>query len=271
GEARRRGGGERSPASPAGARRSRASGPDGRPRGPWAWTRAPPAVLERLTWGRAGRASRAPRASPAADRLANLLDAPAADHALWTRVGNADLVAGSGVCVTLLDQEPGLATLIPSRPPPDPDESPAAVQLRAVEREFQLAGSERSDGMSDGSPGTPVPQENGAASVLACRDYALEAPVLERVILGLHGQPLVGRIEARPLGDCPAREDAVDLQTEVVVEAGGVMLLDDERRATRFRRDDPARLGRPSEVPLGVIEGERRLSTAGTPPSCSRF
>src|SRR5262249_28547956 len=121
-EARRRRRGGRLPTSPGGARRRRAGGAGGGPGRRWGWNTAAPAGLEPVKVWRAARASRGPRVSPAAGRLANLLDAPAADHALWTRVGNADLVAGSGVRVTLLDQEPGPATLIASRPPADPNE-----------------------------------------------------------------------------------------------------------------------------------------------------
>ena len=62
-------------------------------------------------------------------------------------------------------------------------------------------------------------------------DDAFEAAVLERMVLDLHREPLVRRIEARPLGHRPALQHAVELQPEVVVQMAGGVLLDDERQA----------------------------------------
>ena len=74
-------------------------------------------------------------------------------------------------------------------------------------------------------------------------------------------------VERRSLGDRPAREQAVDLEAEVVVEAGRAVALDDEAAARRSGR--PAGfavaggLRRLAEIALAVIavEGhERRIS-----------
>jgi hypothetical protein len=48
------------------------------------------------------------------------------------------------------------------------------------------------------------------------------------VVLHHDGQPLVRRVQGRPLGHGPGLEDAVHLQAEVVVEAARGVLLDDE-------------------------------------------
>ena len=60
------------------------------------------------------------------------------------------------------------------------------------------------------------------------RDGALEVAVVERMVLGPHRQALVVGIEARPLGHRPALEHAVQLEPEVPVQPGRVVLLDDE-------------------------------------------
>ena len=50
------------------------------------------------------------------------------------------------------------------------------------------------------------------------------------MVLDVHGHALVGRIEAGPLGHGPRHEHAIEFQPEVVVQARGRMLLDDERQ-----------------------------------------
>ncbi len=82
-------------------------------------------------------------------------------------------------------------------------------------------------------PGAAVPQQHGAAAVLALGDDALELAVLERVILDVHRQPLVGRVEAGPLRHRPALQHAVQLEPEVVVQAARRVLLDHERERSR--------------------------------------
>ena len=52
--------------------------------------------------------------------------------------------------------------------------------------------------------------------------------MVQAVVLDLHGQPLGGGIERRPLGHGPGPHHPVDLQAQVVVVGGGLVLLDDE-------------------------------------------
>ena len=64
----------------------------------------------------------------------------------------------------------------------------------------------------------------------------------------LDGEALVGRIERRTLRHRPGAQHPVDLQPEVVVQRRGLVLLDDELRATRSHRrrhTPPARCGSP--------------------------
>ncbi len=51
------------------------------------------------------------------------------------------------------------------------------------------------------------------------------------MVLRADRQALVGRVEAGPLGDRPALEHAVDLQSQIPVQPGGVVLLNHEHVA----------------------------------------
>src|SRR5262249_8851777 len=97
----------------------------------------------------------------------------------------------------------------------------------------------------------------GAAAVLALGDDALERGVLEGMVLDLYGEALLRGVEARALGDRPREQDAVELEAEVVVQARGGVLLDDEEVAARGALHLAGRLARLLEVPLPVVLLER--------------
>ncbi|BBU46509.1 hypothetical protein PPTS312_44240 [Pseudomonas putida] len=59
-------------------------------------------------------------------------------------------------------------------------------------------------------------------------DGALERGVIEWVIFDMHREALHFWIEARPLGYGPAFKGAIKLQTEIVVQPGGIMFLNTE-------------------------------------------
>ena len=73
-----------------------------------------------------------------------------------------------------------------------------------------------------------VPNDYLAGTVVALGNDALEIAVLDRMVLDHHGKPLVGGIERRPLGHGPRAQHAFHLETEVVMEPGGRVLLHDE-------------------------------------------
>src|SRR5207244_6245760 len=75
-----------------------------------------------------------------------------------------------------------------------------------------------------------VPDLDGARAVVPLRDLALEARVLERMVLDVHGEVLLARLERHALRHRPARERAVALEAEVVVEPPRIVPLDDEDR-----------------------------------------
>jgi hypothetical protein len=76
----------------------------------------------------------------------------------------------------------------------------------------------------------PVPDRHRAGAVGALRDLTLELEVLERVILGTHGEPVLVGMRRHPLWERPGREYAVVLQAQIPVQVTGVVLLDHESR-----------------------------------------
>ena len=78
--------------------------------------------------------------------------------------------------------------------------------------------------------GAGVPDLDRPGPVLARRDLALERPVLERVVLDVHGQRLVPGADRDPLGHRPAGQRALALEPEVVVQPARRVALDDEDR-----------------------------------------
>jgi hypothetical protein len=80
-------------------------------------------------------------------------------------------------------------------------------------------------------PIATVPQHHCAAAILAFRDCAFEITVIKRVILDFDGKTLVSGIERRSFRHRPGFEDAVDFQTEIVMQARGYVLLNDKTQA----------------------------------------
>ena len=78
--------------------------------------------------------------------------------------------------------------------------------------------------------GAPIPDLDGARAVLALGDLALEVRVLERMVLDVHGEVALARLERDALRHRPARERTVPLEPEVVVEPPRSVPLDDEDR-----------------------------------------
>ena len=64
--------------------------------------------------------------------------------------------------------------------------------------------------------------------MLALGDAPLEAAVLERVVLGVHGEVVAARVPGQAPRQRPGQQHAVVLQPQVPVEPPRVMLVDDE-------------------------------------------
>ena len=116
---------------------------------------------------------------------------------------------------------------------------------------FSLPARYDSSASPSAVPGSVVPDHDGAAAVFAFGDRAFELAVLQRMVFDLDGQALFRRIEAGAFWDGPAYEDAVHFEAEIVVQARGVVFLDDEAMAGA-RGFFGLGLGRAGEVSLLV-------------------
>ncbi len=176
-------------------------------------------------------------------------------------------IALPGMLVAVLDQQPVHPLAGPAL---HADQHPAAMQVLAVQGELQVAGCQALLGRHAlRRPGAAVPELDGAAAILAFRDGALEVAVVQRVVLHLDRQPLVMRVQRRAARDRPGLEHAVEFQPQVVVQPGRVVLLDDEAQLVGGGgRRRAARLGRPGEVALGLID--RKLACHRSPPSSTQ-
>ncbi|MCY1188357.1 hypothetical protein D9M73_294560 [compost metagenome] len=85
----------------------------------------------------------------------------------------------------------------------------------------------------------------------------------------MHRQALDLGVQGRPLGDRPALEGAVELQPEVVMQPGGIVLLDAELQGVCFsltfafnRFGKAGRLGAFVEIAHAVVFFERLVHGA---------
>ncbi len=88
------------------------------------------------------------------------------------------------------------------------DQHPAAVQLVAVQREFQIALLV-SPLRILGFPIAAVPELHRTAAILPLRNGAFEITVIQRMVFDFDRESLVVRIERGAPGHCPGLEDAV--------------------------------------------------------------
>ncbi len=177
-------------------------------------------------------------------RRAQLLDGHPREHRF---IGKC--AVGGDVRVTLLDEEPLLHALL------DLHERPLAAQLVALQVEEELALLQALEGILEGDPHPAVPHDHGARAVVACGNDPLEIAVLEGVILDMHGESLVGRVRGRAFGDRPRFQHALHFETQVPMETGGGVHVDDEQAAGFGGRNcgPGARLGRALERTLCAI------------------
>ena len=76
-------------------------------------------------------------------------------------------------------------------------------------------------------PAAAVPQQHGAAAILALGDHPFEPAVIHGVVLDMNGEPLLAGIEAGTLRHRPALQDAIEFEAEIVMQAArGVLLYD---------------------------------------------
>ena len=150
----------------------------------------------------------------------------------------------SGV-VLLAEEEPVLLVAVELRR----HERPHALEALPLETNGQAAVAL----LLQEVVGARVPDLDGSCSVLARRDLARERRVLQRVVLDVDGEMALPGLERHALRHGPARQGAVALQAEVVVEASRIVALHDE---DRFRGRSGAlaeRLGRGPFRPLALV------------------
>jgi hypothetical protein len=160
-------------------------------------------------------------------------------------------LTGSGKDVPLLDQKPVVGSLVS---PVQPHEHPPAAQLLSREPEFQAAVAVAFLGVAHRHPGAPVPHDHRAGTILPRRDRSLEAGVFQRMILHVHGETAIGRVEAGSSRDRPALQHLAELQPKIIVEPARRMLLHDEKPT--WRGFATSRFGRAIEAPLVAISVE---------------
>ena len=120
------------------------------------------------------------------------------------------------------------------------DDQPVALVTRQMGRDERIGAFEALPVQPDREAavglvldelvGAGVPDLDRAGAVLALRDLAVERRVLERMILDVNGEMLLAGLERDALGHRPARQRAVPLEAEVVVQPAGIVALDDEDR-----------------------------------------
>ena len=168
-------------------------------------------------------------------RYHQLLDAPAALHAL--RPCHQDVRLRIRRLVALLEEQPRRLLLAGLRL--QPRQHPAAVELLARQPELERPAIEIGLRIAHRRPGAGIPDDHRPAAVLALRDHPLEVDVFQRMVLGLHRQPLLLRVERRSLRHRPALQHPAEFQPQVVMIRARLMLVHDKPIAAPAR--PPAR------------------------------
>ena len=179
-------------------------------------------------------------------------------------VRSASRVAGVLGPVAVLDQQPvgaaGLPASLRVAVVRHAHQHPAAAHPLALDGELEVAL-----GQALGSTVMPSgAHQPRSHSITVPPPYSpfgmvpLEVAVVQRVRLHLHRQPLVGGVEGGAARHRPRQHHALVLKAEVVVQAGGVVLLNHEAQALGGGRERPVaeRLGRLLRVALGAVGGE---------------
>ena len=115
----------------------------------------------------------------------------------------------------------------------DFDQHKTSSQFVAVQNEFQFATIDLllRRLIAFCFEGAVVPYDHVAGAIISLRYFTLELGVLERVIFGLNREAFIARIHRRAFRDGPGLHHAIYFQTEIVMQAPRVMLLNDELRA----------------------------------------
>src|SRR3984957_5347834 len=119
----------------------------------------------------------------------------------------------------MLDQQPFPSRILSKPFSPHPNKHETSLEPPAAQLEFQLAALDlhlRGE-LPFHLEGTLIPNRDLPRPVVARRDHPLEGAVLKRVVLGLHRQPPVARVEGWPFRHSPGLQHAIYFQPEVIM------------------------------------------------------
>src|SRR6201987_2852856 len=139
-----------------------------------------------------------------------------------------------------------------------PNQRPLPLQLLSMQYKLEVALLQSALRVPNRLPLAKVPHHDGPAAVLSLWNCSFKTAVFHRVVFHLYCKPFVARVVAGPLRDCPALEDTMPTQPEVVVQLSRGGLLNDERHFLRGPGNStcvrtPARLRSDIEVAHGAI------------------
>src|ERR1017187_247394 len=125
----------------------------------------------------------------------------------------------------MLDQKPSGSSRILTKAS-RADQDPQTLEFFPLKCELNLSILQRF--VHIGSfrlPGSLVPQHHYSRSIFAGRDYSLKFGILDGMIFRLHREALYRRIERGTFRDCPREENTAPLQTKIVMQMRGDVLL----------------------------------------------
>src|SRR6185312_11094668 len=113
--------------------------------------------------------------------------------------GDRGVRRAAGELILRLDQQPRVGFFTTLRP--NADQVPTTLQTMACQHKFQMTFLQGLARVPDRLPWTLVPHDHCAGTVLAARNIAFEIQIIDRVILGLNGEPFLTDHEAWPTRD----------------------------------------------------------------------
>jgi len=181
----------------------------------------------------------------------DLLDRAPAHRRQRHLLQHVRVLASARPVIVRLDKQPVLLRFF--RPAAHAHEMPGALELLAIESEREAALLEPGVWIALRIPAPAVPDQHGAAAILALRDGAFELVVFDRVVLDADSEPLLAGNQARASRHRPALHHPLELEPQIVVQPAGGVLLDDVLIALGARLP-PARLRRHVELALLAVD-----------------
>ena len=168
----------------------------------------------------------------------------------------------SRLFILAFDEKPVLVTVAVARA--HAHEVPAAAQFFAVEHEIEVTFGISPVRIAFGKPASAIPDHHRAAAIFALRNGAFERVVFDRMVFDMDGKALFGGVETRAARDRPAFHDAVEFETEVIMQPTRGMLLDDITVAAAGRLA-AARLRGDIKFPFPAVYFERHVNQLACP------